>query len=337
VRFYAAFFMPPFVSVILPSYNHAQFLERRMESILAQTFRDFELIVLDDASSDESAALLARYAKRTPLHLEVNAKNSGSPFLQWKRGAELAQGTYLWVAESDDYADARLLEVLVERVRKNPNVGLAYCQSWVVDGQNEVSGRWQESPWLLDPRRWDHDFINDGVDEAGRFLVLQNTIPNASAVLVRRELFLEALKGAEGLSLAGDWWTWARVLMHTDVAFVAEPLNFFRCHDHSVRETVDKTRICEEVWTVVAHICSRMGLPADIRHRSFENLLHFWGESLMRAPFPPDPKRLLRMHACGLHVNRGATRRMGRMLLKLALMKAGLIPTQNPYLDVAPR
>src|ERR1700722_12672338 len=110
----------PAVSVIVPNYNHARFLPQRLDSIIAQTFTDYELIVLDDASSDDSREVLERYAKRIPMRLVFNEKNSGSPFIQWQRGAALASGKYLWMAESDDFADANMLKRLMEVFERHP-------------------------------------------------------------------------------------------------------------------------------------------------------------------------------------------------------------------------
>ena len=129
------------VSVIVPNYNHARFLPQRLDSILAQTFRDFELIVLDDLSTDNSREVIGQYTARHPMRLLFNEENSGSPFIQWQRGADLATGKYLWIAESDDYADPRLLERLVAVMERAPNVGLAYCESRTVTSDGERAKR----------------------------------------------------------------------------------------------------------------------------------------------------------------------------------------------------
>src|ERR1700746_3879780 len=104
----------PKVSVIVPNYNHARFLQKRIDSILNQTFQDFELILLDDCSTDVSRAILSQYANDPRVRLEFNAMNSGSTFKQWNKGVRLARGKYVWIAESDDYADERLLQRLVD-------------------------------------------------------------------------------------------------------------------------------------------------------------------------------------------------------------------------------
>ncbi len=96
----------PAVSIIVPNYNHEIHLLKRLETIFNQTFRDFEVILLDDASTDESRKILEEYAGRPEVtHFLVNTENSGSAFQQWKKGIRLAEGDYVWIAESDDFSD----------------------------------------------------------------------------------------------------------------------------------------------------------------------------------------------------------------------------------------
>jgi glycosyltransferase involved in cell wall biosynthesis len=101
----------PKVSIIVPNYNHARFLDERLTSIFNQTFQDFEVILLDDASTDQSVSILKKYAaKKNVTHLIINETNTGSPFIQWKKGLELAKGEYIWIAESDDSCESNFLE-----------------------------------------------------------------------------------------------------------------------------------------------------------------------------------------------------------------------------------
>jgi len=110
----------PKVSVIVPNYNHARYLRQRVDSVLGQTFQDFELILLDDCSTDESRSVLSSYAGNPRVRIEFNEVNSGSTFKQWNKGVRLARGEYVWIAESDDYADPQLLERLVSRLDAEP-------------------------------------------------------------------------------------------------------------------------------------------------------------------------------------------------------------------------
>ncbi|NJL77190.1 MAG: glycosyltransferase family 2 protein [Saprospiraceae bacterium] len=122
----------PVVSIIVPNYNHERYLVQRLESIFNQTFQDFEVILLDDCSTDGSVSVLQRYASHPKVtHFIINEKNSGSPFVQWKRGIDLARGQYIWIAESDDWADLDFLAHLLPLVSQ-PNVNIAFCNShWV--------------------------------------------------------------------------------------------------------------------------------------------------------------------------------------------------------------
>lgn len=106
------------VSVIVPNYNHALFLEERLTSIFNQTFQDFEVILLDDASTDNSVSILETYSQHPNFSkLIINQNNSGSPFKQWKKGIELAKGEYIWIAESDDTCDINFLDEQVKLLR----------------------------------------------------------------------------------------------------------------------------------------------------------------------------------------------------------------------------
>src|SRR5215467_7397297 len=120
----------PTVSAIVPNYNHAPYLRKRIESILAQTYQDFELILLDDCSTDNSREILASYGNSSKVRIEFNETNSGTPFKQWNKGVRLARGKYIWIAESDDYADDGFLERLASRLDAEPGAGFAYCRSW---------------------------------------------------------------------------------------------------------------------------------------------------------------------------------------------------------------
>ena len=96
--------MSPLVSVIVPNYNHARYLEQRLDSVFGQTYPNFEVIILDDSSTDNSLEIINRYKYNPHLsQIVVNKTNSGSVFKQWAKGLSLAKGEWIWIAESDDY------------------------------------------------------------------------------------------------------------------------------------------------------------------------------------------------------------------------------------------
>lgn len=108
------------VSIILPNYNHYSYLEKRLDSIFNQTHQDFEVIILDDASTDDSLSILNNYKNHPKVsHFIINKENSGSPFKQWEKGLNLAKGDYIWIAESDDFCDLNFLETQLECLRES--------------------------------------------------------------------------------------------------------------------------------------------------------------------------------------------------------------------------
>ena len=103
----------PLVSIIVPNYNHAKYLHQRLDSIFNQTCTNFEVILLDDLSTDNSIEILNSYNDSRISHRFYNKENSGSPFRQWKKGLEAAKGELVWIAESDDWADVSFLEKMI--------------------------------------------------------------------------------------------------------------------------------------------------------------------------------------------------------------------------------
>ncbi len=262
----------PLVSVVVPNYNHARFLPQRLESIAAQTFRDFELIVLDDASTDDSLDVIRRYSSHIPMRLVANEQNTGSSFVQWRRGAELARGQYLWIAESDDYAHPEFLEELVPLLERLPNVGLAYAESQVVDSEGALRGTYLDyylgaSVPRGEVERWRADFVADGRAECANYLAFLNTIPNASAVVSRRELFLRASSAQAPLGLMGDWAIWISMLLQSDLAFVARPLNYFREHASSVRKKTRWGAAFREHCMISASLAKEFENDPEVRKR----------------------------------------------------------------------
>ena len=127
----------PKVSVIVPNYNHAPYLRQRLDSIINQTFRDFEVIVLDDASTDDSREIIQTYAGYPMFRFLFNETRNGSAFKQWQKGLESARGEYVWFAESDDCASPYFLSKLLPILENDKSLGLVYCQSYLADPSSQ--------------------------------------------------------------------------------------------------------------------------------------------------------------------------------------------------------
>jgi glycosyltransferase involved in cell wall biosynthesis len=256
----------PLVTIVVPNYNHGRFLAQRLNSILTQTFQDFELIILDDASTDNSRDVIEEFRSDSRVRVIYNKPNSGSPFLQWNRGVGEACGEFVWIAESDDYADPTFLQQLVTTLEDSPAVGVAYSQSWHVDDTGAVLGTIEPYYEDLGPGRWRNDYVNSGTDECARYLVRKNTLPNASAVVFRRKLY-DQVGGAEvKMRLAGDWMLWAKLLLRSHIAFKAQPLNYYRHHASTVRKSLGNTPTeIEESYRVATYIARNVELSASVK------------------------------------------------------------------------
>ena len=124
----------PLVSVIIPNYNYAHYLEERMDSVLNQTFQDFEIIILDDASTDGSIKVIEKYKSHPKIaSVVINGSNSGSPFKQWKKGIQLARGKYIWIVEADDVADLSFLETTVRLAETYPDTAICHVGFGIID------------------------------------------------------------------------------------------------------------------------------------------------------------------------------------------------------------
>lgn len=232
----------PLVSVIVPNYNHEKYLEQRLETIFNQTYSNFEVILLDDCSTDESRSILSKYAKNIKVsHCVFNENNSGNTFIQWNKGISLAKGEYIWIAESDDFCSENFIEKVIPPLIHNQDVVLSYCQSNKVNENGELIGNWLQYTSKFNTSLFENDFIIDGKDFIEKFLVFRNIIPNASAVIFRKPELneIEYLK-QESLRCNGDWIFYTQLIWSKTISFIKDSENNFRYHSKSVIATSAK-------------------------------------------------------------------------------------------------
>ncbi len=212
------------VSVIVPVYNHAKYLRQRLDSILNQTYKDYELIILDDASTDNSREIILEYQRKNPAVLTCfNDQNSGSPFRQWNKGVSLASGEYIWIAESDDFAEPAFLEKAVSEIRKSDEFGLVFCDTCILDEEKNI--RYRFSDRKKKPER-------KGTMSTIRAL-LSNPIPNVSSVLFRKEAYLNAGWADEKMRFCGDWFQYMKIIRISEIRYISDALSTCRLHKNS--------------------------------------------------------------------------------------------------------
>lgn len=261
----------PTVSVIIPNYNHAPFLVQRIGSVLNQTFQDFEVIILDDCSPDNSREIIEKYRNHPKVvHIEYNTVNSGSTFKQWNKGINLAKGEYVWIAESDDWADERFLEVLIKPFFEYENLGISYCNSYQIDKNGNIIGDFVDFYDSLDKKRWNDNYFNKGLNEIENYFISKCIIINVSSVLFRKNVFNKIGIAHENFKLMGDWMFYLKILQNHDISYISKKLNFFRCHQQNVRSKNNKNLSSFESTKVLKHIINNFNPEiSKIKNRLF--------------------------------------------------------------------
>jgi len=222
----------PIVSVIVPNYNHGQYLRKRIDSILSQTFQDFELILLDDASTDDSREVIESYRNDTHVtHIVYNENNGGTPFKQWDKGIELAAGEWIWIAESDDFADKCFLETLIEKVQRYPEVGFAFSTTFFVNEDGKVTGKSRDADLAASP---DDHCVHESKAFIKERIFINNSIDNVSECIFKKILYSSEKKHLyEWMRLCGDWFFYVLLSQQTNVLEVYKPLSYYRKHSYN--------------------------------------------------------------------------------------------------------
>jgi len=279
----------PKVSVIVPNYNHEPFLRRRLDSIYGQTYKNIEVILLDDCSSDQSRSLLDKYAADHPeiTRTLYNKQNSGSAFRQWAKGIKAATGDLVWIAESDDFCDEHFLEVLV-RCFDDEAVMLAYSKSVFIDS-NEVPRQHEFQTYVNDLKcaeKWNASYVETAHNEVRSALGIKNTIPNASGVVFKRPIDMPLLDDESWLSMrvAGDWVFYLHIIRGGKIAYSTETTNFFRRYEGSTAEvTYRKEIFYREVGVASRTVAALYDVPLEVLERCRKGYADFYGKMVGRS------------------------------------------------------
>ena len=241
----------PKVSIVTAMYNHKPFLRRRVDSVLSQTYQDWEWIIVDDCSPDgsfEFVQKLTRHDSRiTVLQNDTNCHIAQTN----QRGIDLARGEFLYRTDSDDYCADTFLERMCAVLDQNPRVVLAYCRGLYLDQDDGTWGGWPKKD----------DYVGSGWDEFQRILVQYHI--KSPTILFRRAAVVKA-GGFTTLPLlsAHDWYLSLRVCLLGDVAYIDAPLAAHRRHGSNVSEDmvrqIDARQTEREHFGVIDDVLSRV-------------------------------------------------------------------------------
>ena len=275
--------LPGLVSIVVASYNHAEFLAQRMDSLVAQTYPDIEIIVIDDCSTDDSWQVLQRYENDPRVRLIARERNGGWVAVS-NQGIELSKGEFVIFANCDDACEPELIARLVSAMRSDDKAGIAFCRSWLVDENNNRLSDDLQIQQQSFRERCAADTLIPGA-EMGKFLLHSCVIPNLSAALIRRRCFSAVGVLSPDFRACSDWDLFFRVAERFDFAYVSQPLNLFRQHKTTIRSSMKERATYEEFFRVLLGYLPRQELSASERAKARLRVMNLWAVHIVSPSF----------------------------------------------------
>lgn len=242
-------FKPGLVSVIVASYNHAEFLQERMDSLLNQTYQNIEIIGIDDCSTDNSREVLRQYKPNQKVILIERESNGGWVAVS-NQGVELSRGEFIIFANCDDACDSGMIKALVDSLQKNPTAGISFCCSELIDSSSNRFG----SDFDQRERSFREKCARDVLITSGemtRFLMHSCVIPNLSAALFRKNAYISSGGLTSKYQVCADWDLFFSVTKKYDVFYITQALNYFRQHETTIRSSTKERKYLLEIIEVI--------------------------------------------------------------------------------------
>ncbi len=205
----------PLISIFIPAYNAEPFIEQAIDSVLRQSYQNYELIIINDGSTDNTSQILANYQKNPKIRIYHNEKNLGmAP--TWNVGLDLCRGRFIAKLDADDFYEPEYLQTVVEFLQNNQEVGLVFTGLHLIypDGRKE--------PEMA--------FLNSWVRDRDIFLpkLLELCMIRSPTVCVRRDCYQKLGNFVETMRIHADWEMWVRIAANYQVGFVAHILANYR-------------------------------------------------------------------------------------------------------------
>jgi len=226
---------PPLVSVYVISHNYGRFVSQSVDSVLAQSFIDFEIIVIDDGSTDETPEMLAKYAAHPQIHL-VLQQNKGLSVTN-NIALRAARGKYIMRLDADDYLHPDALKRLSTELESDPEVGMVFPDYYEVDQGGEI---------IAEVRRHDFDDVT-----------LFDQPAHGACTMFRRQCLEEIGGYDETIGCQDGYELWIRFIEHYKVKNINEPLFYYRQHGNNL--TADEKRLLDTRAGILDRHAARKG------------------------------------------------------------------------------
>lgn len=249
----------PRVSILLTCYNHLRYLPAALEGIQAQSYRDFEVLALDDGSKDGSREFLRDQEAMGTLRCIFNEQNLGT-YATLNVGLKEAKGELIAILNDDDLWGSEKLARQVALLEQDPRIGLVHTSGWFIG---------EDGKQLADPAPLGFTYPSTPTGDVLALEILYNHIITSS-VLIRRNCFERCGPFDPSFFGSGDWQMWLRIARHFHIGYVDEPLAFYRVHGQNASHQKDKineddARIREWITTWQDELTDRSADEPELR------------------------------------------------------------------------
>jgi cellulose synthase/poly-beta-1,6-N-acetylglucosamine synthase-like glycosyltransferase len=214
----------PKVSVVMPCCNHGSYLSEAIESVLSQSYREVELIVVDDFSRDDSAEILREWQSRDPRVIAIYSQENQGPSESRNKAIDIASGHFVGFCDADDIWNADKLEMQIAALSAEPNVGVVYSNAAIIDSAGKPTGEDFASTFGIRARKQSGYLFGE---------LCRASFICASSVVVRRNCLEAAGRFDKQLRYLQDWTCWLRISRKHTFMYIPELLLGYRVHDRS--------------------------------------------------------------------------------------------------------
>lgn len=219
--------MNPYISVVIPTYNRANTIDKTIESILNQTYKNYEIIIADDNSKDNTEEIINKYMEMYPFIKYVRHENNRGGSAARNTGAKIATGTLISFLDSDDQWIETKLEKEVECIKNNPDVDMIYSNMYLVDVEKGTTILYKQ----------------ENFDDKYYGMLCKNIIGSTSLITIKRDVFNKLGGFEEGVPSCQDWDFYLNVAEKYNLIKIDEPLLKYYIHSNSISGNLDRAII----------------------------------------------------------------------------------------------
>jgi len=254
--------VPPLVSICIPTHNGARWIERSLRSAMSQTYQPVEILIVDDASTDDTAKIATSFHDPR-IRVEVNKSKLGL-VRNWNRCITLSKGTLVKFLFQDDMLYPTCVEKMVLILEKYPRIGIVFSPRDILleNPHDPTAIDWEKQYGTLHTRFNSLSEVNQGIDLFNQWLrcgFAENWVGEPSCVMVRKECVERIGMFNTRMIQIADIEMWVRLMYFYDLGFIEEPLSAFTFHPSSTTSLniARKYPHLDRLWLMQGLLCYR--------------------------------------------------------------------------------